>query len=275
MPRTRTYPRFCHPEDFEQDDGKKNHGTTVYVRCLECGGAAWFDASTRSGQCYVCSKVHKLHRDYLNKTKWSDDAILDAIGVRLPAYRSQVSHEPETIHPHPLSLHALRYIQSRGISQKTILLSAGIQEVEHWGKKWLCWQNVAGSYELREIFGSERAMPRGSTKTYSRFDLRPGKRFVVGEGLFSVLSYAQLTDYAADGYIVLNSTSCVKALIQDMPTWEVEHVTLAVDCDDAGMKAKRELYLALSPTIEVTVDHPMEVGTDWNDVLMGRAHGNR
>jgi len=100
---------------------------------------------------------------------------------------------------------------------------------------------VASSYELREVFGTERAMPRGSTKTYSRVDLRPGAHVVVGEGLFSVLSYAQLHDYVPDSYVVLNSTSCVAHLIRDLPTWGIEQVSLALDADAAGFSAMLEL----------------------------------
>jgi hypothetical protein len=163
----------------------------------------------------------------------------------------------------------MRYIASRGVSHKTLLLFPVLQEVKHWGKTWLCWLNVAGSYELREVFGTERAMPRGSTKTYSRFDHRPGAHVVVGEGLFSVLSYAQLHDYVPDCYVVLNSTSCVHHLIRDLPTWEVEQVTLALDTDAAGFSAIRELYGAfVSHGFHITRDHPPKVGTDWNDILL-------
>jgi len=144
-----------------------------------------------------------------------------------------------------------------------------MQELKHWGKTWLCWLNEAGSYELREIDGTARAMPRGSIKTYTRYDLRPGPSVVVCEGLFSLLSYAQLHDYLPDSYVVLNSTSCVAHLIRDLPTWEVEHLTLALDADAAGFSAMRELYRAfVSQNLHITVDHPPHVGTDWNDFLM-------
>ena len=103
---------------------------------------------------------------------------------------------------------------------------------------------------------------------YSRVDLRPGAHVVVGEGLFSVLSYAQLHDYAPDSYVVLNSTSCVQDLIRDLPTWGVEQVTLALDADAAGMQAKRELYGAFVSHVHINVDHPRTVGKDWNDILL-------
>jgi len=92
---------------------------------------------------------------------------------------------------------------------------------------------------------------------------------VVGEGLFSVLSYAQLHDSVPDRYVVLNSTSCVDHLIRDLPTWGVEQVTLALDTDAAGFSAMRELYHAfLSHSFHITRDHPPKVGTDWNDILL-------
>src|SRR5215470_12908134 len=91
---------------------------------------------------------------------------------------------------------------------------------------------------------------------YARVDLRPGTHVVVGEGLFSVLSYAQLHDYMPDSYVVLNSTSCVAHLIRDLPTWEVEQVTLALDTDPAGFSAQRELYGAfVSHNLLIKADH--------------------
>src|SRR4030095_11374191 len=213
MPPTRNLPRFCDPDEFHQDPGKQNHFPTVYVRCLDCGGPAWFNIAKRAGQCYTCGKVHKLHQHY---KAWSDADIVAQCDLTLPAYQTQTSHDPVIIHPVPLSSRALAYIESRGISQKTLLLFPILQEVKHAGKTWLCWTNVAGSYELREVFGTARAMPRGSTKTYSRFDLRPGDHVVVGEGLFSVLSYAQLRGYEPNIYIVLNSTTTTKHLIRDL-----------------------------------------------------------
>lgn len=259
-------PRFCDPEEFVQDPGKQNHFPTVYIRCLDCGGPAWFNIAKRAGQCYTCAKVHKFHKHY---KEWSDDAILAQCDLTLPAYRTRVSQEPVTIQPVSLSSQALAYIASRGISQKTLLLFPILQEAKHWGKTWLCWRNVAGGYELREVFGTDRRMPQGSTKTYSRVAIRSGKHVVVGEGLFSVLSYAQMHDYVPDIYVVLNSTSCVPQLIRDLPTWEVEQVTLALDTDKAGMQAHRELYrTCLSHNFPINVDHPRKVGKDWNDMLM-------
>src|SRR2546426_205600 len=112
----RNLPCFCDPDEFEQDKGKQNHIPTVYIRCLDCGGPAWFNISKRYGQCYTCDKVHKLHRHYKD---WSDEAILARCDLALPAYRTRVNSQPEIIHPVPLSSRALAYIQSRGISQKT------------------------------------------------------------------------------------------------------------------------------------------------------------
>jgi len=223
----------------------------------------------RAGQCYTCGKVHKLHKHYKD---WSDADIVAQCALTLPTYHTQTSREPTIIHPVPLSSQALRYIASRGISQKTLLFFPVLQEVKHWGKTWLCWLNAAGSYELREIFGTERAMPRGSTKTYSRFDLRPGTHVVVGEGLFSVLSYAQLHNYVPDRYVVLNSTSCVAHLIRDLPTWSVEQVSLALDADAAGFSAMRELCGAFAPPLQITRHHPPTRGKDWNDILLEEIH---
>ena len=262
----RNFPRFCDPEVFVQDPGKQNHFPTVYIRCLDCEGPAWFNIADRYGQCYTCAKVHKLHKHYKD---WSDADIVAQCDLILPGTHTRVSQEPETIHPVPLSSLALGYIRLRGITQKTLQYFPLLQEVKHWGKTWLCWRNVAGSYELREMGGEGKSMPRGSTKTYSRVDIRAGTHVVIGEGLFSVLSYAQLHDYVPDRYVVLNSTSCVQHLIRDLPTWDVQQVTLALDADAAGMQAKRELYRAFaSHHLNIKIDHPPRVGKDWNDFLL-------
>ena len=91
MPPTRNFPRFCDPDEFEQDPGKQNHFPTVYIRCLDCGGPAWFNISKRAGQCYTCDKVHKLHKHYKD---WSDDAIVAQCDLTLPDYHTPTSREP-------------------------------------------------------------------------------------------------------------------------------------------------------------------------------------
>jgi len=73
--------------------------------------------------------------------------------------------------------------------------------------------------------------------------------------------------------VVLNSTSCVDYLIRDLPTWDVEQVTLALDTDKAGFSAMRELYSAfVSHNLHIKVDHPPKVGKDWNDILLEDIH---
>src|SRR5438477_2451817 len=112
MKPKRDLPRFCDPDEFDQDPGKQNHFPTVYIRCLDCGGPAWFHFTKRYGQCYKCAKVHKLHKHYKD---WSDDAVVARCDLTLPAYRTRAHSEPEIIHPVPLSSRALAYIESRGI----------------------------------------------------------------------------------------------------------------------------------------------------------------
>jgi DNA primase len=69
--------------------------------------------------------------------------------------------------------------------------------------------------------------------------------------------------------VILNSTSTTKHLLRDLPTWDVQQVTLALDTDEAGFSAMRELYRAfVSHNFHIKVDHPPKVGKDWNDMLM-------
>jgi hypothetical protein len=147
-----------------------------------------------------------------------------------------------------------------------------LQETTHWGRQWLCWRNMAHSYELRSIGGSDKAMPRGSTKTYSLRHIRPElKTLVICEGIFSTLSYAQLFHYAPDVYITLNSVSTARKVLDALPTWAecgVEQIILALDFDAEGRRATRELNSAMKGKIAVRIEHFLNPAGDWNDQLM-------
>ena len=199
---------FVHPYDLLLHDTKQPHGNTIYAYCRECDGTVKFNLDERKEWCFSCESVVKLHKMY---QEMSDEDLLDAFGVDLPSSHyngackpEYVAREPETIIPRPLSQHALDYIISRGITEQTLAVLPMLKETTHWGKPWLCWRNVAGSYELRSIGGSDKSMPRGSIKTYSQALIREEmKTLVICEGVFSTLSYAQLFHYAPDVYITL------------------------------------------------------------------------
>jgi hypothetical protein len=209
----------------------------------------------------------------------SDIDLIDAFGADLPSSydggrrRSEtVAREPETIIPGPLSQHALTYIASRGITAQTLAVLPILKETTHWGTQWLCWDNVAGSYELRAIGGNEKAMPRGSTKTYSLKHIRPElKTLVICEGVFSTLSYAQLFHYAPDIYITLNSVSNVSKVVDALSIWiecGVEQIILALDFDKPGRQATRAFNSAMRGKIAVRIEPFLCPAGDWNDQLM-------
>jgi hypothetical protein len=209
----------------------------------------------------------------------SDEELLDVFGVDLPSShdsggrRSEtVAREQEKIIPGPLSQQALAYIASRGITAQTLSRLPILQETTHWGRQWLCWRNVAHSYELRSTGGSEKSMPRGSIKTYSLKQIRPEmKTLVICEGVFSTLSYAQLFHYAPDVYITLNSVSTARKVLDALPKWigcGVELVVLALDFDKPGRQATRELKNAMKGKIAVRLEPFLLPLCDWNDQLM-------
>jgi hypothetical protein len=284
---------FADPDELLLHETKPPHGNTIYVYCRECDGTVMFKLDKRDGYCFSCESVIKLHKMY---KEMSDDELCERFGVEHSSSRltgacasdkamcapcggagsgsrAQRTQAPETISPGPLSHQARQYIASRGITAQTLTVLPLLKETTHWGKPWLCWRNVAGSYELRAIGGSEKGMPRGSTKTYAQAVIRPAaKQLVICEGVFSTLSYAQLHAYEPDIYITLNSVSVVPKMVQAFPAWRacgVEEVILALDLDEAGRKATKGLYTALRSTVMVRVRYPETTqGCDWNDRLL-------
>ena len=268
---------FAAPDELLLHETAQPHGDTIYVYCRECGGKAMFNLDKRDGHCFSCERIFKLHKMY---QEMSDEDLLDVFGVDLTSSHDSggrrpetVAREPENIIPGPLSPHALQYIASRGITEQTLSNLPILRETTHWGRQWLCWRNVADSYELRAIGGSDKSMPRGSTKTYSQAHIRPElKTLVICEGIFSTLSYAQLFHYVPDIYITLNSVSTVRKVVDALPTWVecgVGQIILALDVDEAGMKAMKALYTACRGTVAVRVHFPETPHScDWNDQLM-------
>jgi len=267
---------FVHPYDLLLHDTKQPHGNTIYAYCRECDGTVKFNLDERKGWCFSCESVVKLHKMY---QEMSNEELSDAFGVALPSSShdggrspATVTREPETIIPGPLSQQALTYIASRGITAQTLSVLPMLKETTHWGKPWLCWRNRAGSYELRGIGGKDKAMPRGSTKTYSQACIRDEtNKLVICEGVFSTLSYAQLFHYEPDIYITLNSVSTVRKFVDALPIWiesGVEQIILALDFDPQGRKAARELYRAMKGKIAVRPEPMILPLCDWNDQLM-------
>ena len=267
---------FFDPHDVLLHETKRPHSNKIYFYCSKCDGTVLFNLDERNGWCYGCESVVKLHKMY---QEMSEEDLIDAFGVDLPSSHdgggrrpAPVAREPEIIIPGPLSQQALAYIASRGITEQTLSLLPILKETTCYGKPWLCWRNVAGSYELRSIGGCDKSMPRGSTKTYSQAHIRPElKTLVICEGIFSTLSYAQLFHYAPDVYITLNSVSTVRKVVDALPIWRecgVEQIILALDFDPQGRRATKELSRAMKGKIAVRVERFLCPAGDWNDQLM-------
>ena len=267
---------FIDPHEVLFHETKPPHGNKIYFYCLKCEGTVMFNLDERKGWCFSCESTVKLHKMY---QEMGDEELLDAFGTALPSSHDSsarkpdtVTRAPETIIPGPLSQPALTYIASRGISAQTLAVLPMLKETTCYGKQWLCWRNKAGSYELRGIGGQDKAMPPGSIKTYSQALIREEmKTLVICEGVFSILSYAQLFHYALDVYITLNSVSTVRKIMADLPTWiecGVEQIILALDFDPVGRRATRELYRAMQGKIAVRPEPMILPLCDWNDQLM-------
>ena len=267
---SQTYLRFFHPFELKQDEGKKNHGRTIYFRCLDCDGPALFDIEKRSSYCYQCNKIHKLHTKYKG---WSAKEIVKEMNlISSYTYKRNIKVKPESqqlLNPYPLSQRALEYIHSRGISDQTLFHFPILQEIRVKGKKWLCWKNIEDCFELREIFGTGKEVPAGSRKNYSLINLKSSsKNYIIFEGLFDAMSYAQIHNYPEASYVILNSTGNINKFISNASNLDISEMKLALDCDRPGMEGIKKLYRFFSPRMKVIVDHPPKVNTDWNAYLM-------
>jgi hypothetical protein len=109
----------------------------------------------------------------------------------------------------------------------------------------------------------------GGAVRLGRPDPDPNREIVVGEGLESTLSYMQLHGLPT-GYAALSATG-IAALV--LPP-EARRVVIAADNDQSGVGLKGGSVAArrwCGEMRRVRIDMPQDAGTDWNDVLVGRA----
>jgi len=96
----------------------------------------------------------------------------------------------------------------------------------------------------------------------------PGTELVVGEGIESTLSYMQLHNLS--GWSALSASGITNLILPP----EARSVVIAADHDKNQVSWKASIAAARRWGDEmrrVRIDMPPEPGTDWNDVLTGRA----
>jgi putative DNA primase/helicase len=99
-------------------------------------------------------------------------------------------------------------------------------------------------------------------------DVNPKDELVIGEGIESTLSYMQM--HSLPGWAALSACG-IKNLV--LPP-EARRVVIAADNDETGvgrMAALAAMRRWAGEMRRVRIDVPPEPGTDWNDVLAGRA----
>jgi putative DNA primase/helicase len=94
------------------------------------------------------------------------------------------------------------------------------------------------------------------------------RELVVGEGIESTLSYMQM--HALPGWAALSAAGIARLALP----LEARRVVIAADNDRNGIGLKGALAAARrwgGEMRRVRIDMPQDAGTDWNDVLVGRA----
>ena len=149
-----------------------------------------------------------------------------------------------------------------------------LTETTYHGGRYLAWQTCNGDYELRATFPTSQAKitPQGHQKHVSLVRLTPDTTTcIVCEGMFSALAYAQLFPREDVWYVILNSVSNWKKLVDILDTLtpaKITHLCLALDNDPAGRQTTQQLHTALQQAgLQVTCHFPPHAGDDWNDAL--------
>jgi len=272
---TRSY-CYVHPEAITTSfSHTEADGTQLVFACPVCQGTATFSLRKRVGWCYACRRTIKLHTCY-KRTPLPQ--LLGPLVQHLA--REHAGHDTVTdrtdIITRPLSQSAWVYIDSRGIDPDVVDRFGLLEETTYHDMLYLAWPTSLGNYELRIASPTAnqwaKVTPKGHEKSFSLVRLLPqATTCVISEGLFSALSYAQLTKRWDAWYVILNSASNAAKLIKALSmltTAGMTEVILALDRDEAGYRATVDLAQACHQAgLHCTVDLPPQAGTDWNDVL--------
>jgi hypothetical protein len=253
----------------------ESDGTQLVFDCPECQGKASFNPTKRVGHCFVCGRTIKLHTCY-DRTPITELLV----GITYTLAPERTSHDIVTVRTEiitrPLSQSAWAYIDARGIDPAVVERFGLLEETTYRDMLYLAWPTSPGNYELRAASPIQthrvKMTPKGHQKSFSLVRLTPQATIcVIGEGLFSVLSYAQLTQRLDAWYVILNSASNAAKLgrsLEMLTTAGITEVILALDQDEAGRQATTALaQVCAHAGLHVTEDLPPQEGDDWNDVL--------
>jgi hypothetical protein len=267
---------YVHPEAITTTfSHTESDGTQLVFDCPVCQGTATFSLLKRVGWCYACRRTIKLH------TCYKRTPIPQLFGPLVQHLsREHTGHDTVTdrtaIITRPLSQSAWAYIDSRGIAPDVVERFGLLEETTYRDRLYLAWPTSPGNYELRAASPTAnqwaKMTPKGHEKSFSLARLTPqATTCVIGEGLFSALSYAQLTQRWDAWYVILNSASNAAKLgraLETLTTAGITEVILALDRDEAGYRATVDLAQAcFQAGLHSKVDLPPQAGIDWNDVL--------
>jgi hypothetical protein len=273
---TRSY-SYVHPEAITTTfSHTESEGTQLVFDCPECQGTATFSLIKRVGWCYACRRTIKLHTCY---KRTPIPQLFGHIVQHLS--REHSGHDTVTdrtaIITRPLSHSAWAYIDSRGIDPAVVERFGLLEETTYHGTLYLAWPTSPGNYELRAVGPTQthraKITPKGHEKSFSLARLIPqATTCVISEGLFSTLSYAQLTQRLEAWYVILNSVENrrqLSARLAEFTAAGITEVILALDRDEAGYRAMVDLAQACHQAglHHITLHLPPKAGDDWNDVL--------
>ena len=96
--------------------------------------------------------IHRFHTKYRSL---SDEEIYKDLGCEnvVRKRQRQAAIPPEVFTPQPLGQLGRSYLASRGITPMTLANFPILYEAHYVNRDWICWLNVSGFYELRQIGG--------------------------------------------------------------------------------------------------------------------------
>lgn len=169
----------------------------------------------------------------------------------------------------------LRYLQERSIDTEIAKRECKELHFTHKGKPYFAigFENVAGSYEVRNLFFKGCIAPKDIT--HIRQQERQADTCYLFEGFMDYLSYLtirklkqpQSPDLKGQDYIVLNSISNLNKAIEHLSHYERIHCFF--DNDQAGNKACLELQRTFFYRVRDASIHYSGF-KDLNDFLCGR-----
>jgi len=171
----------------------------------------------------------------------------------------------------PSSKALTSYLSQRGIK----VIPTWLYEVVYSkkGKKFfaLAIKDINGNYHLRDKL-YKRVLKGSDEKSTFSYINNNSNYVIICEGLFDALSFYQVYGDKVD-YIILNSVSHLKDVILFLKSKEkdlsqsYEAIVLALDNDEAGLKAEKEFLTLYKPLASIILKAEY-LGSDPNEALL-------